>query len=1262
MTRRRRGAALAIVLAVGAGGAVRGRSAGPGEGLMGQAQEEAERKSAGCVASGCHAGIEPMHESPAVRLGCTDCHGGDAAATLVEAAHVRPRFPAAWPGSANPVRSYALLNREDPAFVRFVNPGDLRAAPFTCGTAGCHVSEVERVSRSMMTTGSMLWGAALYNNGAFPLKDYRFGESYTTDGRPRRLYSLEAPTPERTRLKGVLPFLDPLPRFEIAQPGNVLRVFERGGRFVPEPGLPIREEEPGRPDPRLSTRGHGTLLRTDPVFLGLQKTRLLDPMLSFLGTNDHAGDYRSSGCTACHVVYANDRDPVNAGRYAGHGNRGLSATSDRAIPKDEPGHPIRHTLTRAIPTSSCMVCHMHQGANFVNSFLGTTWWDQETDGELMYPSKQRRVSPRRRRLELDANPEEAALRGLWGDPEFLAEVSGLNPRMKATQLADYHGHGWVFRKVYKQDRRGRLLDAEGRVVPHDAPDRFRRAVHLKDVHLEKGMHCVDCHFEQDVHGDGLLYGETRNAIEIDCADCHGTVRSRARLRTSGPAAAPGGRSMLGDTTPSGRRRFQRLGERVVQRSMLDPHLEWEVVQVMDTLDPSSPHYSEASRLAKTVRRDGTTWGDLPGAPPELAHRDEEMTCYACHSSWVTSCFGCHVPMKANERAPLLHDDGRLLRNWTSYNPQVLRDEVYMLGVDGTVTGNRVAPVRSSSAVLVSSQNLNREWIYAQQQTVSAEGYSGQVFNTHVPHTVRSAETKRCTDCHASASGDNNAVLAQLLGLGTGTVNFMGRRAWVACGEGGIEAVAVTEMEEPQAVIGSSLHELAYPRRFARHVADGLELREAHHHGARDARSLAVRGEYAYVADGPGGLRVFDVAAIENKGFSERIVTAPVSPLGQDTRVRTRWAAAVASPTTLAVDPARARRPENEEQPIHPMYGYLYVADREEGLILVGAGTLLDGDPRNNFLQRAVTFNPDGALTGAINLTIAGHFAYVLTERGLSVVSVEDPLRPALTATLGPPHLVRPRAAAVQLRYAFVVDDEGLKVLDVTRLDRPVPVAGAAVPFADARNIYVARTWAFVAAGAQGMAVVDVERPERPGPPRFYDGGGLMNDVNDVKVAMTNVSLYAYVADGRNGLRVLQLTSPRDTPGHYGFSPPLSPRLIATAHTRGPALAISRPLDRDRAVDESGHQVAAFGRRGARPFTLEEMRRFYLRDGALYTVSDAPPGPPRPYSGPPREQPSRPEPLFERPGQAPPESRSRPGGRPATSGSIDRASPPEPDSR
>ena len=43
-----------------------------------------------------------------------------------------------------------------------------------------------------------------------------------------------------------------------------------------------------------------------------------------------------------------------------------------------------------------------------------------------------------------------------------------------------------------------------------------------DIHLRKGMHCVDCHFVQDMHGNGRLHGEVRAACEIQCIDCHGT--------------------------------------------------------------------------------------------------------------------------------------------------------------------------------------------------------------------------------------------------------------------------------------------------------------------------------------------------------------------------------------------------------------------------------------------------------------------------------------------------------------------------------------------------------------------------------------------------------------------------------------------------------------------------------------------------------------------------------------------------------------------
>ena len=159
---------------------------------------------------------------------------------------------------------------------------------------------------------------------------------------------------------------------------------------------------------------------------------------------------------------------------------------------------------------------------------------------------------------------------------------------------------------------------------------------------------------------------------------------------------------------------------------------------------------------------------------------------------------------------------------------------------------------------------------------------------------------------------------------------------------------------------------------------------------------------------------------------------------------------------------------------------------------------------------------------------------------------------------------------------------------------------------DARNIYLARTYAYVAAGTEGLVILDIEQPEQPRVDQVFNAGGCINDLNDVKLGITYVSEFAYLADGKNGLRVVQLTSP-ETPGNYGFSPRPTPQLIASFKLPlgGHALAISKGLDRDRAVDESGNQIGVFGRVGARPLNAEEQRKLYLHNGRIWKVSDDP---------------------------------------------------------
>ena len=207
-----------------------------------------------------------------------------------------------------------------------------------------------------------------------------------------------------------------------------------------------------------------------------------------------------------------------------------------------------------------------------------------------------------------------------------------------------------------------------------------------------------------------------------------------------------------------------------------------------------------------------------------------MACYTCHLSWTTSCAGCHLPIEANQKTARHHYEGGETRNYATYNPQVAREDMFQLGRHGTIKGNIIAPIASRSALVLSSTNINREHIYVQQPPVSAAGYSSQAFSAHYPHTERRTETKTCTDCHISEQNDNNAIMAQLLLLGTNFVNFVGYNAWVG-EENDIEAVRVTEWDEPQAVIGSYLHKYAYPDYYKAHLDRGRQLTEAHGHGS-----------------------------------------------------------------------------------------------------------------------------------------------------------------------------------------------------------------------------------------------------------------------------------------------------------------------------------------------------------------------------------------------------------------------------------------------
>ena len=125
------------------------------------------------------------------------------------------------------------------------------------------------------------------------------------------------------------------------------------------------------------------------------------------------------------------------------------------------------------------------------------------------------------------------------------------------------------------------------------------------------MQCGDCHFDVDVHGNGLLYGEPRNATTITCVDCHGTVNARPTLITSGssghfdptsPTKTAPVDSHLSVT--AWKPRFEWLGlegpgtPTLIQNSSMSPNIWWEVPQTIDVITPGSKALQRQSTLCE----------------------------------------------------------------------------------------------------------------------------------------------------------------------------------------------------------------------------------------------------------------------------------------------------------------------------------------------------------------------------------------------------------------------------------------------------------------------------------------------------------------------------------------------------------------------------------------------------------------------------------------------------------------------------------------
>ncbi len=285
-----------------------------------------------------------------------------------------------------------------------------------------------------------------------------------------------------------------------------------------------------------------------------------------------------------------------------------------------------------------------------------------------------------------------------------------------------------------------------------------------------GMLCQDCHTSIDMHGDGNIFGTTLAQVEIECADCHGTVdrfpwelplgygeefqQSLAVEKGRGLAQDLPTFMVFGDTYPKQdgyllTARGNPFGNVVKQGEKV-------IVHSASGLDFEAPVLKQ---IALT-----DTWKNLKSkvAMQSVAKHNESMECYACHADWAPQCYGCHITVdysegktdidwinNANARAANgLTPDNELGSNGltgpgkVSETRSYLRWETPTLGINGE---GRVSPMMPGCQVITTVIDKDGNTVAHNEMWTTPEG-PGLDHAAVQPHTA-GRQARDCESCH-----------------------------------------------------------------------------------------------------------------------------------------------------------------------------------------------------------------------------------------------------------------------------------------------------------------------------------------------------------------------------------------------------------------------------------------------------------------------------------------------------------------------------------
>lgn len=579
-------------------------------------------------------GLENPHPFPgdAEMLRCTQCHGGNPDGTDVASSHVPPP-PSIGDRQFQDIDAHAWFNKLTLAgidkvpdytvggvtytgidYLQFLNPGDLRVTSRQRGCGECHEAHATSMSRGPIATSMGIFSGAFYAVGmdnAIPAHQGLFEDNAADYG----WRAVQDPTHVH----------DPNADGKIGQlleaPVWSRRVQSAENIFRNQQFTAANLVNDVNPDGSVVNGSRLAKLYQEQVAFTCG-----DCHLGSSGANNRYGDFRPSGCSACHMPYSLD---------------GRSRSQDPNVPKNEPfdpdqiddperahvrSHRIRgvartlangHTVT-GIDDHTCAGCH--QGSNrMVMQYWGIRL-DQNEDVV--------------RGFQYPANP--VSFQTTRFDPRLF------DPVVRNDTFNGRNHRQYLLREDY---------DGDGR---DDTP---------ADVHYEAGMGCVDCHGSVDLHGKvgaangGDIVSRMGHAITIQCEDCHGTADAYANTTT--------GENYSGQTATlgvDGQGNALRHVERDTNgdywlTSKLDGRRHY-IRQVRDVIiDSGKTHPTTGEPIYTAMgsyamgRDDGssaTGLGPQQNDPHAGFSHMDSMNCAACHSAWSNSCIGCHLEGEYDE--------------------------------------------------------------------------------------------------------------------------------------------------------------------------------------------------------------------------------------------------------------------------------------------------------------------------------------------------------------------------------------------------------------------------------------------------------------------------------------------------------------------------------------------------------------------------------------------------------------------------------------